>query len=211
MGINTLFEGSLSAQLDMAEALGETPNPKYADILANLAPFNTAAVDPPPSPSPSPSPSPPSPTPPPVNCSQAGAFTAMADTRFNDDYHMGHGESLLCCQAECEADPDCAAFTFCPDNSVVGCQKGPSCWKYKAGAAHIDGKGFSSGTKAKTTKAAATEAATKAATEAAIDKKAVAVAIAGAGAGGVSVWTAFQNATFAESDAFAVYPLWLVY
>ena len=170
----------MRAQLEMATAIGETPDSKYADILANLAPFNTALVHPPP---PHPSPSPP---PAPANCSQAGTFNAMANARFHSDYHEGHSESLSCCQAECEADAECAAFTFCPSKSVPGCDSGQSCWKYKAGATHSTGQGFTSGTKASMAMAMATAVGAEAST----------------------VWSAYQNATVSESDAFAVYPLW---
>jgi hypothetical protein len=91
----------LQAQLEMAPALGETPAPYIADMLAHIAPYNTGYVHIPPSPSPSPSPpAPPSPPSPPLNCSTGGKFTVVQDSRCHDDYNMQHGSKWTeeCCR-----------------------------------------------------------------------------------------------------------------
>eukprot|EP01047_Picozoa_sp_COSAG01_P074960 COSAG01_NODE_12692_length_1699_cov_1.116875_2_plen_90_part_00 len=54
-----LIRRTLSAQLDIARAIGATPAPIVPDMLANLAPFNVGTNDSPPPPPPPPPPGPP--------------------------------------------------------------------------------------------------------------------------------------------------------
>ena len=85
-----------------AQALGISPPTYLADIVQNLAPFNIAAL---------PAPAPPPPSHSPVDCSKTGTFEPEPSTRCTADYGMTHAQSAQCCQAICEADPGCGAFT----------------------------------------------------------------------------------------------------
>jgi hypothetical protein len=200
----------MSAQLDMAKALGVTPPSYIADILAHLTPFNTASEILPPRPPPPP------PPPAPVNCSDTGHFTDSEGQRCQGDDGMGRADTVECCQARCNADPGCDAFSYCES---ADCGAGPppfihNCWKYPPGAKCAAGAGFVSGHRVHALrnvseagiKTMAHRRDTPAAVAAATTEGAEAeAAVAG---GPEKVWVAYANAWVRSSDGFALYPLW---
>ena len=119
-------------------------------------------------------------TAPPANAT----YTVFPDARFSNDDGMTTGINTL---AECEAlcttqGASCALITFCPNTTVPGCDLGASCWRYSAdkmSTLHA-GRGFTSGQKTSPAPPAET----------------------------LTVWSAFAGATVAQSDSFALYPLW---
>ena len=109
-------------------------------------------------------------------------FSRLPNTRLAGDDHMGSAASADDCQAQCSASAGCQCFTFCPSSAVAGCPLGPSCWFYPpaaAGSARA-GAGFTSGC------AAAPPPPLVNAT----------------------VWTSFAAAAPAQSDTFALYPVY---
>ena len=182
-----LIQRSLSAQLDIAEAIGATPEPIVADMLANLAPFNVGKNDSPPPPAPSP------PTPN-FDCNTcAGAsekFTPLPGQACSPDYRDNSMSSCSsvrrtpeCCAAMCANDKRCQAFTFCAGPST-NCPR-TACWFYHEGT---HGKAFScskrtgnftSGTRKQGSKLTLNDAG--------------------------SVYTAYENATVQQSDGFGPY------
>eukprot|EP00039_Didymoeca_costata_P020988 m.343040 g.343040 ORF g.343040 m.343040 type:complete len:884 (-) comp22244_c0_seq1:144-2795(-) len=126
----------------------------------------------------------PSPT---LNCSDVGNFNVQQNTRCSNDYHMGSESTVECCRARCESEPECIAFTFCPSKNVSGCPDGPSCWQYntRSSCGH-QGEGFVSGSKTHSPSPSPSPPPSPLRT----------------------VWTAFDNATPLQSDAFSLYPLW---
>jgi hypothetical protein len=184
-----LIKRSLSAQLDIAKAIGATPEPIVADMLANLAPFNVGKYDPP-----SPSPSPPAPH---FDCSTcAGAsekFEPLPGEACSPDYSdnsMGSCSSdhknPECCAAMCANDSTCQAFTFCAGPGT-NCPH-TACWLYRDGE---HGKDFSCSARTGNFSSGRR-------------KKESLLALSGGG----SVYTAYENATVQQSDGFAYYPLW---
>ena len=180
-----LIRRSLSAQLAIGKAIGVTPAPLVADMLEHLVPFNVGPNDAPP-------------PPPDFDCSVCtGAnakFELLAGEACSPDYHMGSMASCSashkkaeCCAAMCANDPSCQAFTFCEPGT--NCPS-TACWFYRDDT-H---KSFScSARQGKFTSGR---------------KKAVAAAASpplrnnGSG-GGKDIWTAFENGTVKQSDAFA--------
>ena len=124
---------TVSAQLDIAEALGLPAPPILLDIASHLAPFNTAQWNYTVSPS-------------------NASFTIYPDSRLAGDSGFIDGSTLAECEAACASRPyaQCALFTFCPNRSVTGCDVGPSCWQYTADklpSLHAN-PGFTSGARA---------------------------------------------------------------
>ncbi len=104
-------------------------------------------------------------------------YTTTPNWRFQGDYHMGTAQDVDACEAQCDADARCTCFTFCPSPSVSGCPDGPSCWFYASPSGGHAGPGFTAG-----------------------------CAAAGPTPESLPIWTAYANATPAESDTFAFYP-----
>ena len=185
-----LIRRSLSAQLDIATAIGATPEPIVADMLANLAPFNIGKNDLPPPP-------PPSPPIPHFGCSTCAdpseKFELLPGQACSPDYHddaMGSCTSdkktAECCAAMCANDSNCQAFTFCAGPGT-SCPR-TACWFYRDGA---QGKNFSCSARAGNFTSGRR-------------KKETTLALSEGG----SVYTAYENATAEQSDGFAYYPLW---
>jgi len=104
------------------------------------------------------------------------------DTRCHDDSgFLPTVSTLQACEAECFISPKCDIFSFCPSRAVAGCDIGPSCWQYAASerSTCTAFPGFTSGAK--------------------VPNSTVTT---------VPLWTAYANATQAQSDAFALYPAW---
>ena len=178
-----LIRRSLSAQLSIAKAIGVTPEPLVADMLAHLAPFNIGPNNAPPPPGP------------PLDCSNCtGAsanFELLPGEACSLDYRMGSmngctasHKSAECCAAMCANDHSCQAFTFC-EGPGANCPH-TACWFYHSGhnCSARQGK-FTAGRK-------------KATPSLSLRDK----------GGGSAIWTAFENGTVKQSDAFALYPLW---
>ena len=110
------------------------------------------------------------------------SYTIYSDSRFSGDNGMTVGVATLAdCESLCTAEgSSCALFTYCPNTTVRGCDVGESCWRYAADkiSTLTPGAGFTSGQK----RSGPSEV--------------------------LDVWTAFAGATVAQSDSFALYPMW---
>ncbi len=182
-----LIKRSLSAQLDIAKAIGATPEPIVADMLANLAPFNVGKNDSPPPPSPSP----PAPH---FDCStcvgESEKFEPLPGQACSPDYRddsmsscSSDHKNAECCAAMCASDNSCQAFTFCAGPGR-NCPH-TACWFYRDGG---HGRNFSCSARAGNFTSGRR-------------KKETTVALSDGG----SVYTAFQNATVQQSDGFGAY------
>jgi hypothetical protein len=123
----------------------------------------------------------------PYNYTPPGAenFTLFPNTRCHNDASSGCGLTLAGCEARCAAlgPSACAWFTWCANASVPTCDmcgSQPSCWQYAAPVAPCTaGPGFVSG-----------EASPSAPPQR------------------LRAFAAFAGATVAQSDSFALYPIW---
>lgn len=85
---------TITAQLEIAAALGMPPPPSIADIAAHLPPLNTATV----------------------NVSSNTSFQILPNTRCHDDDQTWYDvASVEACQALCAgSQPGCGVFSYCP-------------------------------------------------------------------------------------------------
>jgi len=171
-----------SAILDIAPAIGVAPPGFAIEVLQHLTAFNTATYD---AVAASPGTAEATAAVAPMTGGQLGegdGFTVWNHTRcFSDLGFLPVANSVAECEANCAADLRCDIFTFCPSRDVEGCDKGPSCWRYSrqvASGCDHNRPGFTSG---QTNKPAD---------------------------GNNSVWTAARNFSVANSDMFAMYPIW---
>jgi hypothetical protein len=114
------------------------------------------------------------------------AFETLSGRRCSGEYHMGGEPTYLQCKEACYWDDDCAFVTFCDKGEKGGpagfCPEAPTCWRYRRGAnCSRVASYFVSGQK-----------------------------LSWPGTHSISyhVWTAYENATVDQSDAFSLYPLW---
>eukprot|EP01052_Picozoa_sp_SAG31_P018735 SAG31_NODE_1340_length_8709_cov_8.259117_4_plen_284_part_00 len=198
-----LIRRSLSAQIDIGKAIGETPDPLVVDMLAHLVPFNVgiAAANPP-----APAPGPPTSHFDCSNCSDASRqFLLLPGQACSPDYHddamhscSAIHKSAECCAAMCAGDPDCQAFTFCKGPSK-NCPH-TSCWKYRdRGGSHGSGRNFTCSTRAGNFTSGRRKEHPKRTHIYGQDQQQ---------GQGQPMWVAFENATVRQSDGFALYPLW---
>lgn len=114
------------------------------------------------------------------------AFETLNGRRCSGDYHMGREPIYLQCEEACYWDDDCAFVTFCAKGEKGDpagyCPQAPTCWRYRRNAdCSRPASSFTSGQK---------------------------LSWPGAHSIGYHVWTAYENATVEQSDAFSLYPLW---